>query len=302
MSLEESSVLVVEDEPILLEMTSHWLERESARVLSAENGMVGLEKIVSEHVDLIVTDVRMPQLDGLSLLKKLKSQGISVPSILCIGSASEVSIRDAYDLGVEATFKKPVIRQELIGAAKRILVEKESVWRSLWHGETSPVLSTVFGSLDSALRLGQIAFGRGGFCIESGGSWQEGPVQLAIDFAADARRLSGHGFIRWLAPLERKVGVEITQLDNASFDWVLHQTRQNSTVSFVPRNTTTVQEYGMGLSGDASHELRNLLAVVIAYSDACREMLKPGDPVSNYVEQMRSCTERAASLIRQKKD
>jgi CheY-like chemotaxis protein len=302
MTLGESSVLVVQDEPILLEMTSHWLERESARVLAAENGMVGLEKIASEHVDLIVTDIRKPQLDGLSLLKKLKSQGTSLPSILCIDGASEVSIREACDLGVEATFKKPVIPQELIRAAKRILVEKESQWRSPGPREPGPVLSAVFGSLDSALRLGQIAFGSGGFCVESGGSWQEGPVKLAIDFAAGARSLSGHGFIRWLAPLERRVGVEIAQLDDASLGWVLHQTRQNSTASFIPRNTTAVQEYGSGQSGDSSHELRNLLAVVIAYSDACQEILKPEDPVSNYIEQMRLCTERAASLIREKKD
>jgi CheY-like chemotaxis protein len=302
MILGESSVLVVEDEPILLEMTSHWLECEGARVLAAENGMVALEKIASGPVDLIITDIRMPQLDGLSLLKKLKSRGTSVPSILVIGSASKVSIRDACDLGVEATFKKPVIRQELTRAAERILIEKETVWRSPWLGEMVPVLSAIFGSLDSALRAGQIAFGRGGFCIESGGSWQEGPVRLAIDFAADGRSLSGHGFIRWLAPQERRVGVEIAQLDDAALDWALHQTRQNATASFIPRDATAVQEYGSGLSGDASHELRNLLTVVIAYSEACKQILKPEDPVSYYVEQMRLCTERAASLIRQTKD
>jgi CheY-like chemotaxis protein len=301
MILGESSVLVVEDEPILLEMTSHWLEREGAHVLAAENGMGALEKVTSVRVDLIVTDIRMPQLDGVNLLKKLKHQGISVPSILFIGSASEVSTRDACDLGVEATFNKPVIRQELIRAAERMLIEKERAWRSPWSGELCPVLSAVFGSLDSALRMGQIAFGSGGFCMESGGSWEEGPVRLAIDFAADGRSLSGHGIIRWLAPQERRVGVEIARLDDAALDWVLHQTRQNSTVSFIPCNTTAVQEYGSGLSGDASHELRNLLAVVIAYSEACREILKPEDPVSNYVEQMRLCTERAASLIRQEK-
>jgi signal transduction histidine kinase len=241
-------------------------------------------------------------LDGLTMLKKLKSQSISVPGILCVDRAAEVSIRDACDLGVEATFRKPVREQELIEAAQRILLEKESVWRSPWPGDRGPVLSAIFGSLDSALRLGQIAFGRGGFCVEAGGSWQEGPVQLAIDFAADARSLSGHGIVRWSAPLERRVGVEIARLEDGSLDWVLHQTRQNSTVSFIPRNTTAIQEYGSGLSGDGSHELRNLLAVVIAYSDACREILNPEDRVSHYIDQIRLCTERAASLIRQRKE
>jgi CheY-like chemotaxis protein len=300
MELNRSTILVVEDEPILLEMISHWLGLAGARVLTAESAPLGLEAIASTPVDLIVTDMRLLHMDGLSLLKTLKSQGTPAPTIVFSNADSNVSThvstRDAYDLGVEATLSKPVTRQQLVVAAERILVQKASLWGSRRQDEGGHLLSATFGSLDSALESGQIAFGRGGFCMESSTPCSEGPVQLAIKFAADVRSLSGYGFIRWSAPRERRVGIEIAQLEDADLDWVVHLTTQNSTSSFIPRDTVVKQQYGSG-SGDASHELRNLLAVIIAYSDACQELLKPDDPVNNYVDQMRLCTQRAASLI-----
>lgn len=300
MTLSESTVLVVEDEPILLEMTSQWFEREGGRVLTAENGVVALEAMASTRVDLIVTDIRMPLLDGLRLLRKVKARGVYKPSIVFINSGSDVSARDACDLGIEATFSKPVVRQELIAAAERILARKSSLWSTPWSGKSGPLLSATFGSLSSALQLGQIAFGRGGFCLQSEERWAEGPVQLAIEFAADARKVSGHGLVRWSSPEERQIGVEIVFLDESVRDWVERQTAANASVSFIPRTSTAAARDNDGASlSDATHELCNLLAVVIAYSDACQELLKPQDPVRNYVEQMRSCAQRATLLVRQ---
>jgi CheY-like chemotaxis protein len=300
MKLSEAAVLVVEDEPMLLEMTSHWFEREGCQVLTAEDGTSALAAIPSTGVDLIVTDVCMPQMDGISMLKNLRDRGLYIPTIVYITSGSDISTRDACDLGVEATFSKPVARLELMAAAERVLTEKGPRWSSPWHGDNGTVLSATFGSLSSAVKMGQVAFGKGGFCVESDCPLQEGPVRLAIEFAADGRKISGYGFVRWSAPRERKVGVEIACLDEISRDCVIHQTARNATLSFIHRTTTAAaKEYGSGFAGDASHEFRNLLAVIIAYSDACHELLKPEDPVRNYVEQIKLCSERAAALVHQ---
>jgi CheY-like chemotaxis protein len=310
--LNDSTVLIVEDEPMLLEVTSHWFERIGCRVLTAENGALALEAVESHSVNLIVTDIRMPEVDGLTFLRKMKARGVYTPSIVFISSGSDVSPRDACDLGIEATFSKPVARPLLIAAAERILTKDVSQWngRSIgqsigpsngpWHGEQGPLLSGTFGSLAAALRMGQIAFGKGGFCVETGKRWLEGPVQFDIDFVGDACKLSGHGFVRWSAPQERKAGVEIAYLEKISRDWVADQTALNATVSFIPRTGTGAAPVNAGLffgdPGNASHELRNLLAVVIAYSEAC-QLLKPEEPVRHYVEQMQLCAQRAVLLV-----
>jgi CheY-like chemotaxis protein len=297
MRLNDATVLIVEDEPVLLEMTSHWFEREGCRVLTAENGALALVAAESHDVHLIVTDIRMPEVDGLSFLRKVKARGVYTPSIVFISSGSDVTPRDASDLGIEATFSKPVARPLLIAAAARILTREESQWVGPWRGEQGPVLSATFGSLAAALRMGQIAFGKGGFCVETGKRWPEGPVQFDIDFAADACKLSGHGFVRWSAPQERKAGVEIAYLEEISRDWVADQTALNATVSFIPRTAAGAAQVNAGrISGNTSHELRNLLAVVIAYSEACQR-LKPEEPVRHYVEQMQLCAQRAVSLV-----
>jgi CheY-like chemotaxis protein len=302
MRLSDSTVLVVEDEPILLEMTSKWFEREGCRVLTAENGVPAFEQLTSTKVDLIVTDIRMPRVDGISLLQSVKVRGIYTPSILFVSSDSDMASRDACDLGVEATFPKPVVRPELISAAERILSEKRLLWSAPWRGGRGALLSAAFASLSSALRSGQIAFGSGGFSLESDFLLQDEPVELAIEFVAEACKIGGCGFVRWSSPRDRRVGIEIARLDDAARDWVIHQTSQNSTVSFIPRaGVCAVTECGVASAGDLSHELSNLLAVVIAYSNACQELLRPDDPVHNYVEQIRVCAERASGLVRQGK-
>ena len=169
MRLIDSTVLVVEDEPMLLEVTAGWFEREGGCVRTAEDGSRALEAMTSSRVDLIVTDIHMPELDGLSFLRKVKALGAYTPSIVFISSGSDVSARDGFDLGIEATFSKPVARLQLIAAAERILAGTGPLWGPAWHGaKTGPLLSATFGSLSSALRMGQIAFGKGGFCVESG--------------------------------------------------------------------------------------------------------------------------------------
>lgn len=300
MKLSQSTVLLVEDEPMLLEMTSRWFEREGCRVLTAENGNLAYDAAISTVVDLIVTDIRMPCMDGISLLRKVKARGLYTPSIVFITSGSDISTRDACDLGIEATFSKPVVRQDLISAAEHILTEKEVLWRGPPRSEACTQLSLTFESLSSALGSGQIAFGRGGFCIASDCPLPEGPVRFVIDFGASSRNLCGHGRVRWSVPDERRIGVEITSLDEVSRDWVIRQTADAAIASFIPCTTTPAIPQHAGKSDrEFFHELGNLLAVVIAYGEACQELLLPEDPIRNYVEQMRSCAQRAALLARQ---
>ena len=237
MQLRNATILIVDDEPMLLEIMALWFEREHCRVLTAENGAVALEKMALEPVHVVVSDVRMPVMDGMTLAKTIKAQGTYKPSVIFVSGFHDVSTKMCYDLGVEATLSKPIVREELIGIVKRLLTERSELWSALPKAENAPKLRVEFGAVSQAVEQGLISFGRGGFCIHCDLPVEEGPVKLAIDFASDRKTISGEGFVRWREPNKRQLGVEITSLDSICRDWVCQVSRANPTLSFIPADT-----------------------------------------------------------------
>jgi YesN/AraC family two-component response regulator len=119
--LKEASILVVDDEPMLREIIADWFAGVAGSVLSAENGAQALEMLATNKIDLIITDIRMPVLDGIGLLKKVKAGGIHTPSVIFISGFTDIEPREAFELGAEALLGKPVEYDDLIDTAKRIL-------------------------------------------------------------------------------------------------------------------------------------------------------------------------------------
>jgi CheY-like chemotaxis protein len=72
MQLRDATLLLVDDEPILLEIETEWFSGLAAQVLTANNGAEALKVLEATPVDVILTDVRMPVMDGITLLTKPK--------------------------------------------------------------------------------------------------------------------------------------------------------------------------------------------------------------------------------------
>lgn len=237
MQLNEATVLIVDDEPALLEIMTRWFEREHCRVLTAKNGALALELVAVERIHVLVSDVRMPVMDGVSLVSNIKDSGSYKPSVIFISGFHDIPPRIACDLGVEAVFSKPVERGQLISTVERILVDRAELWSSPLRTESAPTLRVVLGGVSEAVEQGLIAFGRGGFCIQSDLTLGEGPVRLAIEFATEHKSILGEGRVRWRETAERQMGVEITSLEAACRDWVCRLTAANPTLSFIPGGT-----------------------------------------------------------------
>ena len=77
-------ILIVEDEPSLLKVLASKFEKESFEVLEARDGVEGLKVAKEKHPDLILLDIVMPKMDGMSMLRKLREDqwGADVPVIL----------------------------------------------------------------------------------------------------------------------------------------------------------------------------------------------------------------------------
>ena len=86
MELRNATVLVVDDESMLLDIFREWLEEEHCNVLTASDGAAALQILRDQHVDVVVSDVRMPVMDGILLLKSLttyfRSQNTCPPKMI----------------------------------------------------------------------------------------------------------------------------------------------------------------------------------------------------------------------------
>ena len=195
MQLKDATVLVVDDEPHYREIMTGWFEKEGSRVLAAENGVRALELLEKNEVHAIVTDIRMPVMDGTELIKRVKAMGKYTPAAVSISGFSDLAPRDAYDLGIEAQLSKPVERKALVSALRRTLTDREELWAEPFRTTTLPGITIEFENLPEALRQKRIAFGRGGFCMTSKVPFPEESsigFELNFVFKSHCLRCFGH--------------------------------------------------------------------------------------------------------------
>lgn len=239
MRLKEASILLVDDEPVLLDIMGEWFRRIAGQVFSAADGVKALEILATHKLDTIITDVRMPVMDGITLLKKIKADGLRTPSVIFITGYADITAREAYDLGAAALLEKPITIDDFIQVVERSLLEPNERWQKALDLSDSPVLSRRFASLDKALREHRIAFGCGGFCIETSEVVEEGPVNIEMRFEEDGDVLLGQGLVRWLAYKEGLMGVELTYVDQR-LRARMGELAEKS-VAFIPRTTGRIE-------------------------------------------------------------
>jgi two-component system, OmpR family, response regulator MprA len=89
---QPATVLVVDDEPAIREVVATLLEDEGYVVLHAKDGLEALDTINDDEIDLIVSDVVMPRLDGASLVRKLRHRGHLMPVVLMSAVYADVDL------------------------------------------------------------------------------------------------------------------------------------------------------------------------------------------------------------------
>ena len=101
-------VLIVDDEGDSCEFLSRFLKSKGHRIECAQDGRDALVKLIEERPDAIILDVRMPQMDGISLLEIMRSylRWHSLPVVIVSAHATLEQIRAARDMGVEHVFQK----------------------------------------------------------------------------------------------------------------------------------------------------------------------------------------------------
>lgn len=106
--MEKPRLLLVDDEERFLSTTKTILEKRGYTTLTASNGYDALSLIAERRLDVVVLDVKMPGIDGVSVLRRIKEQKPRLEVILLTGHASVDSAVDGMKLGAFEYLMKPV--------------------------------------------------------------------------------------------------------------------------------------------------------------------------------------------------
>ena len=122
-------ILIIDDEPQIRSMLKLMLEREGYEVVEAPDGVEGIEVYRQNPADLIITDLIMPNKDGIGMIIDLKKEFPDVNIIAMSGGGlnkPDGYLKGAKKLGAACTLTKPIDREEMLRAVKDILKEFQS--------------------------------------------------------------------------------------------------------------------------------------------------------------------------------
>ena len=122
---QKNTILVIDDEPATLKVMKANLSREGYEVLTALDGADALAILQHERVDVVIADYMMPNLDGLSLLKKMRDSGMDIPTIVITAHGSIEHAVKAMQLGALTYLTKPINYDELLLVLNRGLEQSK---------------------------------------------------------------------------------------------------------------------------------------------------------------------------------
>lgn len=228
---QKKTILVVDDEPMLNELLCRQIKKSGHLSLTAKCGNDALKLVETDPtVDVVISDVRMPNGDGVYLLEQCKAVRPELPFLLMTGY-TDLPTAEAFAKGASTVLHKPfdltTIISTLEDAAKT----------------TEERLATEKTAEDFDHRLSELAidpeFGRGGFMIKlpvSRGILDQSDLWFTVQFGD--QKIEGHGTAVWtrtdLESMQQKVGIRIDGLTKESIQTYLDRPTSENLISFIP--------------------------------------------------------------------
>ena len=117
-------ILIVDDSKTIRNLVAFIMKKEGFRVTMAEDGMDGLEKLYSaDHIDLIISDINMPRMDGLTFIKTVREQAAyrDVPIVVLSTEGKEQDIQQGISLGANLYMVKPAQPDKMMKNVRMLL-------------------------------------------------------------------------------------------------------------------------------------------------------------------------------------
>ena len=172
--MEKERVLLVDDDPAFLELMTHLLRAEGRELITAADGEEGLAEARKKTPDLIILDIKMPRMDGFTVIRHLRSEAaFALVPVIFLTDLSEVNDRlKGFHLGADDFLSKRILPEEL---AARVTLEvrreisQETARLSLHDGSVSAVSigeNDSLGTTDAVAAL--LTWSRGDFEFTAG--------------------------------------------------------------------------------------------------------------------------------------
>jgi two-component system chemotaxis response regulator CheY len=116
-------ILVVDDDKTTRKLLNLFLKAKGYEVVTAENGLDAMEKMGTESINLVVTDMNMPYMDGIELTKNLRNDEDwkNIPIVMVTTESDEDERKNAMDAGVDDYIVKPANAEQITDSVKKIL-------------------------------------------------------------------------------------------------------------------------------------------------------------------------------------
>ena len=122
-SPDKPRILVVDDEESVRDLIARSLSSAEYDVDTAEDGATAVDRLQNTDYDLLITDLKMPGMDGLSVIREARRKSADMPIIIITGFSTEASAIEAINLGVSGYLTKPFRLPRVLAATARALGE-----------------------------------------------------------------------------------------------------------------------------------------------------------------------------------
>ncbi len=121
--MNRNKIVIIEDEPDIVEVLTYNLKREGFNVVSVERGDEGLNAVRNQSPNLVILDLMLPGIDGLSLCQQMKSDPLikEIPIIIISAKGEESDVVIGLELGADDYLPKPFSPRELLARVKAVL-------------------------------------------------------------------------------------------------------------------------------------------------------------------------------------
>lgn len=119
-----AKILLIDDDPAIQKSISRFLTAEGHEVAIAENGAVGMRLLAESQPDLVITDIMMPEMDGLEILLNIRKSHAGLPVIAISGGMRALPInflKQAKMFGARYVFEKPIMLDVLLKAVNDLV-------------------------------------------------------------------------------------------------------------------------------------------------------------------------------------
>lgn len=114
-----AAVLIVDDEDIVLATLKRLLGRDGMQATTVSSAKAALTLLARELPDLLIIDIKMPEMDGLTLLSEVRTKYGKLPVVMCTGFATPELKDEAFEKGTDYFIAKPFEAEEMINTVRK---------------------------------------------------------------------------------------------------------------------------------------------------------------------------------------